>query len=416
MTLPTPETRPRLLGVYAHPDDELFCSAGTFARYAAAGCEIMVISATRGQAGQIRGAHVATRQTLGQVREAELRLACARIGVKHVACWDYLDGTLAEVDASDLQARVAGVIHEYRPDMVFTFGSDGASGHPDHIAISRATTVACSSNRPSWNAPPRLYHALFPRRRLLLQDHLVRWLAEQRPDFRFDPRFVHGLLVLMEAASALRYADDHAEVKWFPTGSHIIEEGEAPTALFLLLSGYVDVVREDSPGRCDVVTRLQPGQFFGEQGVARNKPRTAHVVAADHATCLVLRPRQPTGYEGRGEGARLVSRAPSPACIPTSHATAIHHEVGRHLQAKLDALAAYRTQFPVQTHLLPHSMLQDLFGVEYFVPVQLPADISREETRALSSSTLRPAHICRGNGQADQPRRHFGHSARLDQR
>jgi LmbE family N-acetylglucosaminyl deacetylase len=400
MSLPAPETRPRLLGVYAHPDDELFCTGGTFARYAAAGCEIMVISATRGQAGQIRRAHVATRQTLGQVREAELRLACARIGVKQVACWDYLDGALAEVDPKDLQARVAGVVREYRPEMVFTFGVDGAYGHPDHIAISRATTAACSSNRHGRNAPPRLYHALFPRRRLLLQDHLVRWLAEQRPDFRGDPQFVHGLLLLAEAASALRYADDHAEVKWFPTGSHIVEQGEAPTGLFLLLSGHADVVREDSEGRCEVVTRLQAGQFFGEQGIAQNKPRNAHVVAASNVTCLVLTPRPPTGYEGRGEGARLVSRAPSAACMPTRRATEIHHEVGHYVHAKLDALAAYRSQFPVQTHVLPQSMLQDLFGVEYFLPAQLPAEISREETRVLSASRLRPAHICRGNAQA----------------
>jgi LmbE family N-acetylglucosaminyl deacetylase len=388
------------LGVYAHPDDELFCSAGTFARYAAAGCEIMVISATRGQAGQIRSPHVATRQTLGQVREAELRLACARIGVKHVACWDYLDGALAEVDARDLQARVAGVIHEYRPDMVFTFGIDGGYGHPDHIAISQATNVASSSNRHSRNAPPRLYHALFPPRRLLLQDHLVRWLAEQRADFRGDPDFGHGLLLLVEAASALRYADDHVEVKWFPTGSHIIEQGEAPTALFLLLSGSVDVVREDAQGRCDVVARLQAGQFLGEQGMARNQPFATHVVAATNVTCLVLTPRQPTGYEGRGEGARLVSRAPSAACVPNTHAGAIRHEVGQFLESKLDALAAYRSQFPVQTHLLPKSMLHALFGVEYFLPVRSPADLRREETRAHSVSRLRPAHICRGEGQA----------------
>ena len=51
-TLPAPESHPRVLGVYAHPDDESFCTGGTVARYAQAGCDIMVVSATRGQPGK----------------------------------------------------------------------------------------------------------------------------------------------------------------------------------------------------------------------------------------------------------------------------------------------------------------------------------------------------------------------------
>ena len=60
----------RLLCVFAHPDDETFCAGGTFARYAEQGAEIMVLSATRGQAGQIRDAAAGTRRTIGAVREA----------------------------------------------------------------------------------------------------------------------------------------------------------------------------------------------------------------------------------------------------------------------------------------------------------------------------------------------------------
>ncbi len=65
----------RLLGVFAHPDDESFCVGGTLAKYTAAGAEAMIVSATRGQAGQIRDARIATRKTLGAVREQELRRA-----------------------------------------------------------------------------------------------------------------------------------------------------------------------------------------------------------------------------------------------------------------------------------------------------------------------------------------------------
>src|SRR5215469_5163663 len=73
--------RCRLLGIFAHPDDETFCAGGTFAHYAEQGAEIMVVSATRGQAGQIRDAAVGNRGTIAAVREAELRLACERLSI-----------------------------------------------------------------------------------------------------------------------------------------------------------------------------------------------------------------------------------------------------------------------------------------------------------------------------------------------
>jgi LmbE family N-acetylglucosaminyl deacetylase len=399
--LPAPESQPRLLGVYAHPDDESFCTGGTFARYASAGSNIMVISATRGQAGQIRSANLATRKTLGQVREAELRLACARIGVKQVECWDYLDGTLADVDERELEARVADAIRAYRPDAVFTFGADGGYGHPDHVAISRATTAVCLSSGSSTYARPHLYHALFPHRRRLLQDHLVRWLTEEGPDFRGDAEFVHGLLLLAEEATALRYVDDHYEVRWFPSGFGIVEQGEPANALYLLLSGHADVVREDTEGRRELVTRLHPGQFFGEQGIARRKPRNADVIAADSATCLVLMPRQPTLFQARGDGGRpvLVETA---ANMDGDHTEiVVRLEAEEVLDGKLRALAAYRSQFPIRPDMLPASMFLDLFGVEYFQPVHAIADATGVPTsNAVSTATAFPGY---GVASCDQP-------------
>jgi hypothetical protein len=210
---------------------------------------------------------------------------------------------------------------------------------------------------------------------------------------------VHGLLLLVEAASSLRYVEDHSEVKWFPAGFHIIEQGEPPTALFLLLAGHADVVREDAQGRRELVTRLQPGQFFGEQGIAWQMPRNAHVIAAESATCLVLLPRQPTRYEGRGEGARLVSIGPRPDCTVDDRGQAICLDVGQFLQVKLEALAAHRSQFPVPTSMLPESMLLDVFGVECFRPVQWVTDVRASGP----SGELRPAHLCRGNGLVARP-------------
>jgi hypothetical protein len=115
----------RLLGVFAHPDDESFCAGGTFARSVAHGAEVMVVSATRGEAGQIRSAGMATRQTLAWVREQELQRAFQRLGSQHARCLDYADGTLKDVDQEVLIRDVVELIRGFRPDVVITFGADG---------------------------------------------------------------------------------------------------------------------------------------------------------------------------------------------------------------------------------------------------------------------------------------------------
>jgi LmbE family N-acetylglucosaminyl deacetylase len=153
----------RFLGLYAHPDDETFCSGGTFARYAERGAEIMVISATRGQAGQIRDAGVATRQTIGQVREQELRVACQHLGVQHARCLDYLDGALASVDFTALVGDFIHAIRSFRPTAVFTFGPDGGGyGHPDHVTVSEAATAAFDRAGDATQFPEQLASGLTP--------------------------------------------------------------------------------------------------------------------------------------------------------------------------------------------------------------------------------------------------------------
>src|SRR5215467_749211 len=189
------QKRPRILGVFAHPDDETFCAGGTFARYSASGAEVMVVSATHGEAGQIRSPRVATRRTLAAVREQELYLACQRLGVQHALCLDYVDGTLSSVDAEVLTGQVAKIIRSFRPDVVITFGPDGGYGHPDHMAISAATTSACLRSGDSHqfpeqlaaglapHHPEQLYHSHFPPKPQLLLNQLVQWLVQAEKRF-----------------------------------------------------------------------------------------------------------------------------------------------------------------------------------------------------------------------------------------
>jgi LmbE family N-acetylglucosaminyl deacetylase len=380
-TLLPGNSRPRLLGVFAHPDDECFCAGGTLAGYAAAGAETMVVSATRGEAGQIRDAHSATRRTLGQVRAGELTRACRRLGVQQAVCLDYGDGRLKDVDQGVLTRAVTQIIRTFRPDVVLTFGADGAYGHPDHIAIGRATSTACAlagkdACFPEQLAaglgphrPARLYHSRFPRHRMLFLEHLVRWLLSPETRFRGTFDFAQGLLVLMEGISLLGYTRDHVEVRWFPRGVSMVEQGEPATSLYLILSGQAEIVREDADGTTHRLIRLGPGEFFGELGLAYGRARHAHVVAAEDVTCLVLSPARPATCAGRGAGAHadLLFRPQTELTAPGGTATCI--DVRDYVERKFAAIAAHRTQYPIRPDMLPLAMLQELMGREFFVPV-----------------------------------------------
>jgi LmbE family N-acetylglucosaminyl deacetylase len=52
------------------------------------------------------------------------------------------DGHVADADPSDLALRIRAIMAEERPDVVYTFGPDGITGHPDHIAVGQAADAA----------------------------------------------------------------------------------------------------------------------------------------------------------------------------------------------------------------------------------------------------------------------------------
>jgi len=131
-----------LMAVLAHPDDEALGLGGTLSRYAAEGCDVYVVTATRGEAGQIAEPDLATPITLPQVREQELRCACQTYGVHPPIFLDYPDGLLPIVHQGQAVGKLVRLIRQLRPHVVITFGPDGVYGHYDHIAVHRWTTVA----------------------------------------------------------------------------------------------------------------------------------------------------------------------------------------------------------------------------------------------------------------------------------
>ena len=354
-----PGSARRLLGVFAHPDDEVFCAGGTMARAAEAGAEVMIVSATRGERGQIRDPAAATRRTLGAVREGELRAAAAELGVQRVQVLPYTDGTLQH-HRSSLGAAITSIMRQFAPDTVVTFGADGGYGHPDHIAISGVTTEAFRALVRDHDRGQRLYHAFFPPRHTSMAEELAHWITHsgQRAT---DPAALHAITLFAGESATMRLARDDVRVQWFPSGTCVTEQGEPADALYLILNGTADRLLEQPDGQVTHQRRMQTGDFFGELGLMAGA-RPAYVVARDSLTCLVLSRTPVTPYAGRGPDAMGAAGPPAAAAPPGTCAV----DVTSYLHRKLGALARHRTQYPIVPSMLPERLLQKMLGTEFF--------------------------------------------------
>ena len=135
------------MAVLAHPDDESLGVGGTLAKYASEGADVFLLTATRGDSGRFRGYPLHDPEhpgpsALANIREAELRAAASTLGVREVSILNYRDQHLDRANPREAVADIAIHLRRVQPDVVLTFGPDGAYGHPDHIAISQFTTAA----------------------------------------------------------------------------------------------------------------------------------------------------------------------------------------------------------------------------------------------------------------------------------
>src|SRR5215469_6943012 len=332
-----PGSARRLLGVFAHPDDEVFCAGGAMARAAEAGAEVMIVSATRGEQGQIRDPAAATRRTLGAVRQEELRAAAAELGVRRVQVLAYPDGMLQQ-HRSPLGAEVADIMRRFDPDTVITFGADGGYGHPDHVAISELTTKAFRTLARDRSREQELYQAVFPPRRTCMAEELAGWIADTG-ERATDRAALAGIALFAGESATMRLARDDVRVQWFPPGTLVTEQGEPANALYLILDGTADRQLERPDGQVTHLRRMQAGEFFGERGLITGQ-RPARVVARGSLTCLVLSRTPVTPYAGRGAGVTSAVRSPLAAVPPGTCAV----DVTSCLHRKLGALARHRTQ------------------------------------------------------------------------
>ncbi len=139
----------RVLAIHAHPDDEVLFTGSTLAAFCASGSDTLLVTATLGEAAELRGPVEDQRalQLAAERREAKLGVSCARLGIQHHAhlggrCrWRDLGrdatgpGTVAGADKAELGDVMREVVACFAPKLVLTVGPNGVTGHPDHVRI-----------------------------------------------------------------------------------------------------------------------------------------------------------------------------------------------------------------------------------------------------------------------------------------
>ena len=197
-----------LMAIFAHPDDESFGTGGTLARYGAdPEVRVVLVCATRGEAGEISDPKLATHERLGEVREYELLCACQNLGVEAVHFLGYRDSGMPGEPANDHSAsfhraefdeavgRLVAVMRRARPQVVITYGDDQQGyPHPDHLKVHDITVPAFwRSGDPGWYPeagepwqPSKLYYSVWSRARLEAIHNAMLALKGQSP---FDEKW-----------------------------------------------------------------------------------------------------------------------------------------------------------------------------------------------------------------------------------
>jgi len=151
--------RLRLMAVHAHPDDESSKGAATTARYAAEGVDVLVVSCTGGERGDILnpayGEFEGGLDEMHALRRVEMAAAAEALGVRQ-AWLGFVDSGLPEGDPlpplpegcfalvplEEAAAPLVELVRKFRPHVITTYDPSGGYPHPDHIMCHRVSAEA----------------------------------------------------------------------------------------------------------------------------------------------------------------------------------------------------------------------------------------------------------------------------------
>jgi len=134
---------------HAHPDDEAIQTGGTMARMAADGHRVVLVTATRGELGEVPEGLLSPGEDLAGRRAVELAAACEVLGVARHEYLGYRDSGMAgeptnedpscfwRADVDEAATRLADILEQEHAEVFATYDENGGYGHPDHIQVHR---------------------------------------------------------------------------------------------------------------------------------------------------------------------------------------------------------------------------------------------------------------------------------------
>jgi LmbE family N-acetylglucosaminyl deacetylase len=185
----------RLLGIFAHPNDEELIS-GTLLHYHQLGVQTGLVYATRGEVGEFANSAIATPHNIGEIKEAETIAIADLLHVEKLWFLGYRDSgapgdadsdhphALVQANPAEVIGKLVAIIREFHPQVIITFDELGGNGHIDHIAIYKYTIGAFHAAAddflypqagPAYSAS-KLYYASFSRHQALV---MAEWLQDQ---------------------------------------------------------------------------------------------------------------------------------------------------------------------------------------------------------------------------------------------
>jgi LmbE family N-acetylglucosaminyl deacetylase len=141
---------------HAHPDDEAIATGGVMAKAAADGHRVVLVTATRGEHGEVADGFLRPGEALWERRVVELSEAASILGVARQAFLGYVDSGMMgtpendnpecfwQVDVEEAAGRLAAILTEENVDVLTVYDDHGNYGHPDHIQVHRVGVRAAA--------------------------------------------------------------------------------------------------------------------------------------------------------------------------------------------------------------------------------------------------------------------------------
>ena len=272
----------RLMAIHAHPDDESSKGADTTAKYVDEGIEVMVVSCTGGERGDVLNVQAQESVDLygiHEVRQREMAEAARILGVQHewLGFMDsgFTEGEPLPEDAFALVPLEVSVpplvklLREFRPQVVTTYDENGGYPHPDHIqthVITMAAIIAAADSNlyqecgPAHQVQKVYYNQQFHKARIValhdllveqgIESPYVEWLDK----WEDKPEDAERITTSIECASYFPIRDAalkaHAtqiepDGRWFLVSTEL-QQSAWPTEEFQLASSLVPTTLPES--------------------------------------------------------------------------------------------------------------------------------------------------------------------------